>query len=816
MESFKPELLLPVGNSEMLEAAIHSGADAIYVGVPGFNARGRSHDHELDELKKMVERCHLYGVKVHLAFNVLIFENELPQVVELLKKIIPLGIDAFIVQDIGLISLIRELSPSQVIHGSTQMTISNSDAMECLSDLDISRFVLARENSLEEIKKIKASTSKEIEVFVHGALCVAYSGQCFTSESMGGRSANRGQCAQSCRLEYEMYVDEIKHDLKGRNFIVSPKDLCGIDQIQQLKDLRVDCLKVEGRLKSPEYVAQTGLSYRRAIDGTQTQFQEDKKDLSLTYSRGFFSGWLEGVNHQELVGGKDSSHQGYFIGVIKKINLKTIILETTDKLVAGMGLMFFLEGQKKGAKIFKVHHQTSTQIELSLFEFNLTQLHEKMRVYLNSNPELESNLKDQWTRPQLLKKIPLTLTIELKSEELRLVLTDEKNRLEKTLPFEGEVSESFENWLAAFSQFGNTPFSLKEIIKPTKLPNLKLSLVKQIRREMLDEMVELRKRPHFKIQEFQFHQQKNTSDIPRGLKLNILLRSKDQVEELLNSSLNFSLLEFVILDFEFGKDYEKSLLELKKKNIKVLIATTRILKPSEYYNLNMLKRLNPDGFLIRNLGALHYLKDSGKILWGDFSLNAANSLSVKYLLNKSLEGLNLNLDLNENQLLDVIQHSPAAKLEVNLYSHLPEFHMEHCVFAAFLSQGKSFKDCGKPCEKHQVSIKDSYGNWHYLSADQECRNTMFKAEAQTAVQSYEKLVSSGLGYFRFEALREKGEDLIQKIKWHLDLIEGNKTSVEVYHALGKLASYGVSSGQLKKSDQYHDRKKSNDIMSINF
>src|SRR5579885_2367839 len=207
MSKMRPELLLPVGNAEMALAAIHNGADAIYVGFPGYNARGRSVDLEVQELKQIIDTCHLHGVKVNLAFNIVIFEDELAKVVPLLEQILPLKPDAVIVQDLGIARLLRRMAPHQTIHASTQMTVTNPDAIALLEDLGIRRFVLGRENSLKEIELIRAQTDKELEVFVHGALCVSYSGQCFTSESIGGRSANRGQCAQSCRFGYELYVD---------------------------------------------------------------------------------------------------------------------------------------------------------------------------------------------------------------------------------------------------------------------------------------------------------------------------------------------------------------------------------------------------------------------------------------------------------------------------------------------------------------------------------------------------------------------------------------------------------------------------------
>ena len=301
-----PELLLPVGNLPMAIAAIHGGADAIYVGVPGFNARGRTQDLSITELKELIDHCHLYGVKVHLAFNVLVFENELATAAEILKEIIPLGPDAFIVQDLGLVQLIREMAPHMRIHGSTQMTVTNDEAIHLLEDLSVQRFVLGRENSLDEIKLIRKGTERELEVFVHGALCVAYSGQCFTSESLGGRSANRGQCAQSCRLSYEMYVDGEKRDLGDKKYLVSPQDLCGIEEVPALIEAGIDSFKVEGRLKGPEYVASAGVNYQRAIRGEKYS----TADMATSYSRGFFSGWLHGVDHQRLVEGSYSAHRG--------------------------------------------------------------------------------------------------------------------------------------------------------------------------------------------------------------------------------------------------------------------------------------------------------------------------------------------------------------------------------------------------------------------------------------------------------------------------------------------------------------------------
>ncbi|MFO0417429.1 MAG: peptidase U32 family protein, partial [Pseudomonadota bacterium] len=257
-----PEILAPVGDWNMLRAAVHNGADAVYLGMPGFNARGRAPTLEISELREMIEFAHLYGVRVFLAFNVLIFERELIAAEEVLREVLPLRPDALITQDIGLVRLIRKLAPEQVIHASTQMTVTNSEAIRFTEDLGMKRYVLGREVSIAELGRIRSETEKELEVFVHGALCVSYSGQCLTSESFGGRSANRGQCAQSCRLPYELIVDGVAREMKAGGYLVSPQDLCGLDDVPRLVELGIESFKIEGRLKSPAYVASATKSYK--------------------------------------------------------------------------------------------------------------------------------------------------------------------------------------------------------------------------------------------------------------------------------------------------------------------------------------------------------------------------------------------------------------------------------------------------------------------------------------------------------------------------------------------------------------------------
>jgi len=486
----KPELLLPVGNMEMCLAAIHNGADAIYMGVSGFNARGRSELIGPKEAKEIIDLCHLYGVRVNLAFNVVIFENELESALEKLMQYIPLNPDAFIVQDLGLARLVRTLAPQQPVHASTQMTITSYEGIQLLDDLGIKRFVLGRENSLPEIKKIRENTDKELEVFVHGALCVAYSGQCFTSESIGGRSANRGQCAQSCRLSYEMYVDGERKDLGDKKYLVSPQDLCGIEEAQELADIGVDSLKIEGRLKAAEYVAATARSYSMKLQGKEV----DANELALTYSRGFYSGWLHGVEHQKLVPADYSSHRGVDLGEVVKVAGEKITISTERKLVAGQGLLFIGDGESAGGRIFKILNQNKELVEVAMVRSSeLRKIKKGMKASLNSDPKVEEKLSKTFQDQNQFKRIPIAVCAKLVGEHIELVVEDGDNKV--GIISKGLVSEPIkrettkENLYEELSRLGRSPFTLEKFEFQSDRPiYFSQKDMKSLRRDMVETM----------------------------------------------------------------------------------------------------------------------------------------------------------------------------------------------------------------------------------------------------------------------------------------------------------------------------------------
>jgi putative protease len=337
MSVHPPELLAPAGNWDCAKAAVANGADAVYFGLDcGFNARARAANFSRHELPELVAFLHARGVRGYVTLNTLAFSDELEELETLVREVAQAGADAVLVQDLGLVRLIREAAPGLSIHASTQMTLTSAECIAAAERLGIERVVLARELSVREIAEIHAQTSVPLEVFVHGALCVAYSGQCLTSESLGGRSANRGQCAQACRLPYELVCDGKDVALGGRQYLLSPQDLAAYALVPELIAAGVTALKIEGRLKTPEYVANITRHYRAAIDaamaGAPAEFTERQvEEMELSFSRGFSVGWLHGCDHKALVPATSSAKRGVLIGDVRDVLRERVRIALTDR-----------------------------------------------------------------------------------------------------------------------------------------------------------------------------------------------------------------------------------------------------------------------------------------------------------------------------------------------------------------------------------------------------------------------------------------------------------------------------------------------------
>lgn len=809
----KSELLLPVGTKEMLAAAIHNGADAVYLGVPGWNARGRTEDFSLDDLEEMITYAHLRNVRVFFAMNVLVFERELESLTPYIEQLVHLKPDAFIIQDIGLARLIHSIAPDQEIHASTQMTISSSEAIEMVSSLGFKRVVLARELSLLQIQRIKESTSIELEVFIHGALCISYSGQCLTSESFGGRSANRGQCAQSCRLPYKLFVDGKEQKQQGYQYLFSPYDLCAIDQIKELIEIGVTSFKVEGRLKSPEYVAATAKAYRNQID-TGTITKEQKEALNILFSRGLSTGFLKGINHQTLVNGYFSNHHGEYLGTVIKADQSTVWIKSEVIPAPGDGILFEDEKNSNGSRLYNATKESRGIVRLEFAnQFKATEIKINSRTYRNDSPNLEKELRKTFTDRQVEKRIPVQiklnahvgtpLTLEMgTSAEMRV-------KVEGTLVEKAQkpTAPKIEKELKALS---STPYyagtlsinvDADSFIQEKTIRVLKQEAVEKLNEKRLQEYKEpkvFQKSPSLLEQV----KQKARAGATNTPQLSVLIRNPKQLDALENLPI-----QKVIMDFDWGVDYKPSLEKAKTFGFKAGIATLRIHQPGENHYLKKIEECAPDFVLVRNLGALSILKKMNLPLFGDYSLNVTNTLSADWFFEQGLSLIHPSWDLNSTQLFELLDTSNAPQFEIALHQYIPAFHTRHCVFAALLTNGRQFPECQKICQAHQVEILDHKGERHFLQSDAECRNTLFVGKPQSALKLLRTLREKGVYQFRLEMLDDSIENVRKKVALYADALFERISIEKAISLAGIEEKYGLSEGQLFNENTWINRKK---------
>ena len=396
-----PELLAPAGDWEAMQAAVAAGADAVYFGVDAFNARQRAENFRIDDLPGVIRWLHDRDVLGFLTLNVLVFSDELDQAARLLIAAEQAGVDAVIVQDVGVCRMAAQLVPGLPLHASTQMSITSAAGIAQAAALGCQRAVLARELTLRDLERLQQQLSDRhllmpLEVFVHGALCVAYSGQCLTSESLGQRSANRGECAQACRLPYELIVDGRSRPMDDQRYLLSPQDLAAWELLPELQRIGIASLKIEGRLKDASYVAAVTQAYRHRLDQSQQEPRTVRRQLELAFSRGLSTGWLQGVNHRSLVHGRWSKKRGPLIGRLRQVERDGwLLIRCQEQLHPGQGLVMesrsinpLVPPKEIGGRVVAVEQggQDLLRVRLGPGRLNLGHLIEGASVWLTSDP----------------------------------------------------------------------------------------------------------------------------------------------------------------------------------------------------------------------------------------------------------------------------------------------------------------------------------------------------------------------------------------------------------------------------------------------
>jgi U32 family peptidase len=819
-----PELLAPAGGWDCAKAAVANGADAIYFGLQSHNARLRADNFTDADLPELMRFLHRHGVRGFVAMNTLVFAAELPAAAAQLALLDECGVDAVIIQDLGLASLARAVATRVELHASTQMTISSPEGLAFvhrLVGLDLA--VLARELSLDGIGRFQSQAMQgrapqvPLEVFVHGALCVAYSGQCLTSEALGQRSANRGECAQACRMPYEMIVDGVKHDLGDRRHLLSPQDLATHDQLGELLARGVTSFKIEGRLKSPDYVAAVTRAYRKALDAALAGREAaaavtaaDRYALEMTFSRGLGPGWLLGTNHPALVHGRFGKKRGQLLGRVVGVAGTRVELDRTVDAVPGDGIVFDTGGDtnaETGGRLTEVAG-TSLVMPAGRVPPDLRPGH---LVWKTSDPRLEEELRATWKgRLEPRRLVPIEVAASGRAgEPLRLRETSRGIEVASDQVLEPARQHPLDRdrLAAQLGRLGDTRYRLEslEIALEGELM-LPLSALNRLRRSLVAALDHAlcpprggRLAPAAALASLA--PPLPATPAPAGPpELAVLVRTPGQLAAAVAACATR-----VIVDFEDIRRCGDALAAARDQAAALgrpppllLAATPRIHKAGETGHFRVLERARPDGLLLRNLGALEFFRDHQHLQrTADFTLNVANPISARLLIDSgAVDRLTVSYDLNIRQVLDLLASAPPEWFELTIHQHMPMFHMEHCVFCTFLSSGTDYTNCGRPCESHRVELRDRVGVRHVLQADVGCRNTLFRGQAQTGASFLPALRQAGLARFRIELLREDESAAARLIAIYQDLLAGRRDPAATRRRLNADTRLGVTEGTL--------------------
>src|SRR6266851_5227856 len=782
----RPELLAPAGEEESLRAAVAAGADAVYFGLRGgFNARARADNFAVDELPRVFDFLHRKGVKGFVTFNTLVFDRELPVAEQALAAIARAGADAILVQDLGAARLARAVCPELPLHASTQMTVSSPEGAAIARDLGVTRIVLPRELSIDEIRTLAAGTELELECFVHGALCVSWSGQCLTSEALQHRSANRGQCAQSCRLPYDLVVDGGVGTPRGDEqlkYLLSPRDLAAYDLLPQLIEAGVSCFKIEGRMKGPEYVANVVEKYRRALDAAVEgrAYPLTPRDVLVRPEPG--APELKAGDRILFDQGKpedDEPRGGLHACDVLDSGLWKLVFGGPDESTLDLRLV------RPGDVVWKA-----------------------------KDAELTRRMKRLAAQE---RKVGLSVAVRgAVGQPLLVTARDDLGReahAHSAMPLAAARERPLHEGLLRekLCALGETEFALRKLTLDLEgALALPPSELKRLRRAVTDALSHQKPEAPPRHVTTGHAADEIAPPLARGgapgdPRLVPLLRTLEQVEAAVELAPALGVRE-VELDFMELVGLGVAVERVRAAGLRVVIATPRVQKPGEEGYDRRFERLRPDGILARHLGAVEHFRrgrPDGFTVHGDFSLNACNAVTARTLLDLGLTTLTPAYDPDLSKLQDLCAGVPAGRLEVTIHQHLPLFHNEHCVYSHLLSNGHDFRDCGRPCEKHLIQLRDGLGLEHPVIVGVGCRNTVFNARAQSAASCFPTLLALGVRRFRVELVRETFAETKQVLSAYAGLLRGARTPKSVIQEVGALEKYGVSAGTLAVVTQPH-------------
>lgn len=755
----KIELLAPAGSMESLIAAINNGADAIYLGGSKFSARAYASNFDNETMMKAVDYAHSYGVKVYVTMNTLLKQNELQEALKYVGYLYEIGVDALIIQDTGLISLSKDVYPEFELHASTQMTVHNGEGALYFREKGLYRIVLSRELSLDEIKYISKDLGTETEIFVHGALCVCYSGQCLMSSMIGGRSGNRGRCAQPCRMQYTL-----KGDVTGERkaYLLSPKDTCLIDDVEALIKSGTSSLKVEGRMKKPEYVAGVTQNYRKAIDKIEKREKFDlnkgRNELAQLFNReGFAKAYLYKNTGKDMMSYNYPKNTGVFLGKVTDKN--EVVLETSVGL--GDGIRFNDDGFTLSKILLngKEVKEASKGDKVKLFP---TGGYKKgYRLFKMSDKKLYDDLKD-YVKPYRRKidikgevefkvNSPLVIKAKFNNKEYKVYgeMVEEatnkpltKERVEEALKKSGEIPYKFDK--IEFTYFDDG------FIRIASINNLRRELFEKI----LKDTCVRRKRVQETIK---------TKNIKSDEELGLIYScvTKDQLDALMEDKN----VKNIALDIFFSRhknclnknDIVKLIAE-KSQDKNIYLRVPNIIKQEFDFNLKVIDEVSQyiKGIITSNAGIIRKYRDKLFII-GDYKLNMFNKESAEFYA-EDVDIPFLSLELNRKEIKEVMKNVN-CKIGINIYGKTELMVSEYCPIGSTFGNKSAKKDCNGVCMKDKFTLIDRMNEQFKVLTDNNCRSHILNSLPINLIEEIDELKSFNVNNFRIDFTDESYEDV---------------------------------------------------------
>lgn len=771
----KLELLSPAGSLESVYAAVNNGCNAVYIGGKDFSARQFAGNFNIEEIERVCDYCHLRDVKVFVTVNTIYKEKELNEFILFIAKIYNIGVDALIVQDLGAANLIKKYFPNFELHASTQLATNNLLDVNSLYDFGFKRIVLSRELSIDEIEFISKNTHAEIETFIHGALCVSYSGQCIMSSMLGGRSGNRGRCAQTCRLPYTLYNE---YNKIKEGYLLSTKDIQTISIIPQLIKAGISSFKIEGRMKKPEYVAGVTRIYRKYIDmyfENPEKYEVDNNDIKVLtqlFNRGGFSnGYYTTHSGSDMMSIIRPKTWGLKAGIVDNYNekLKRVTIRTREPLVPGDGIEIWTQSEPHTGSNISRKSKAGEVINFVLDG----KISKNDVVYKTYDKLLEDSLKLTWSKDYRKKDINCEFYAKI-GEPMYIKLWDnkgnyifEKGKIVQEAKNQPLSKDKLQNQLL---KTGNTPF---------KIDNISMNVDEKIY-ITVSELNELRRNAIDKLSEYIIDKSKNdfvknlslkakNSKIIQQKKINVLVNDMFQFESCLNKDVN-------IIYFEMTTSLEKNINRCIEKchnlGIQIFVAFPRIYrKYSEGIYQTFIENLlnsDVDGFLVRSVGEFEIVKNSNKKINIDYNINTFNSEAVKFWKEKGAYNICMSPEMN----IQEICQSACDNCEMLVYGYLPLITTHQCPIGAFDGNKENHMFCEKKNNDGLYYLKDRKNEKFPLMTDcKQCICYILNGKPLYTLKFFNEILETPTGSVRLIFTKEGPKRTERILKAYIDMIK---------------------------------------------